>query len=86
MLKFIMYLIYCVALVFHTANGGVVDNTEHLIIDVIVGLATIAAVGYTAYFFCWIYVKKIKPKIIKPKTSYKKNDDSDIEHQEDQNS
>ena len=80
MLDFIAYLVYCVALVVHVYNGGIADDTEHLIIDLIVGHATIAAVGYTAYFLCWIYVKKIKPKI----KSMKKNSAS-IEPQGDKN-
>ena len=62
MLDFIAYLVYCVALVVHVYNGGIADDTEHLIIDLIVGHATIAAVGYTAYFLCWIYVKKNQAK------------------------
>ena len=37
MLDFIAYLVYCVALVVHVYNGGIADDTEHLIIDLIVG-------------------------------------------------
>ena len=81
MWDFIKYLIYCVSFVFYMANGGIVNGVEHPIVDMLVGFIVIAILLVLFYFVCWIYATKIRPKI-----SLKKNDDSDVDHQEDKDS